>query len=93
MTRPPLARLIAVVIAAAAMAGCSNLQAAGDQLLRELPAAYPSQIAGIGFENYPPMDPPTLFIDLASSMDATAQLRFCATRSCRGSTRRARGSP
>ena len=61
---------------AATMAACSNPQAAGDRLLRELPSAYPSQITGIGFENNPPMDPPTLFIDLAPTTDPTAQLRF-----------------
>jgi hypothetical protein len=58
------------------IAGCSDPQAAGDSLVRDLPLVYASQITGIEFENHPPLDPPTLFIDLAPSMTPDQQLRF-----------------
>jgi hypothetical protein len=58
------------------LAGCSNAQEVGDRLAQELPQAYPGQIRAIAFENNPPIDPPTLFIDLAPSMDPDQQLRF-----------------
>jgi hypothetical protein len=61
---------------AAVLLGCTNPQAAGDRLVQELPKAYPEQILAVSFENNPPMDPATLFIDLAPSIDPDQQLRF-----------------
>ena len=50
--------------------------AAGEQLAKDLPAAFPSQIVGTEFENNPPLDPPTLFIDVSGAMSPDEQLRF-----------------
>ena len=61
------------------VASCQDHQAAGDQLANELPGLYPEQITAIAFENNPPMDPPTLFVDLAPTMDAQDQLEFLCT--------------
>jgi hypothetical protein len=58
------------------LAGCTDPQGPGDRLSRELPQVYPSQITAIQFENSPPLDPPTLFIDLVPSMTPDQQLRF-----------------
>jgi hypothetical protein len=68
--------ILAAVAAAILIAGCSDPQAAGDALVRDLRQVYPGQITGIEFENHPPLDPPTLFIDLAPSMTSDQQLRF-----------------
>ena len=59
-----------------AIVGCSDSQAAGDKLVQDLSQVYPDQITAIEFENQPPLDPPTLFIDLATSMTPDQQLRF-----------------
>jgi hypothetical protein len=37
---------------------------------------YPQEIVAVAFENVPPVDPPTIFVDLDPSMDPAAQLRF-----------------
>jgi hypothetical protein len=61
---------------AATLLACTNPQAAGDRLVQELPRAYPEQISAVSFENNPLMDPATLFIDVAPSMDPDQQLHF-----------------
>lgn len=63
------------------LAGCAggtaeSIDKAGERLVRELPHLYPDQITAISFENHPPLDPPTLFIDLAPSMGPDAQRNF-----------------
>ena len=70
------ARLVGSLILGTALVGCADPGAAGDRLVRDLPQAYPSQIVAIQFENNPPLDPPTLFVDLAPSMTPDQQLRF-----------------
>jgi hypothetical protein len=60
----------------AALGGCTDRQAVGDELVRALASSYPGQITAISFENHPPLDPPTLFIDLAESMTDEAKLHF-----------------
>lgn len=46
------------------------------QLVRDLDAMYPNEIAEIDYENALPMDPPTLFIDVDRAMTRDAELRF-----------------
>jgi len=63
------------------LVGCStgasvDVQAAGDRLASELPTLYPGRVVAVSFENAPPLDPPTLFIDLDPAMDSEAQLRL-----------------
>jgi len=70
-----MTRLLAFMVAV--IVGCSsNVQTVGERLARELPSLYPKQVTAVAFENAPPLDPPTLFVDLAPSMDASAQLAF-----------------
>ncbi len=69
-------RILACLGLLALLVGCANHQSAGDRLVRELAQTYPDQIASIAFENNPPLDPPTLFIDVKSSMSPDQQLRF-----------------
>jgi hypothetical protein len=64
------------MVATLSVTACSNPQAAGDRLVRELPELYPQQVVAVAFENTPPLDPPTLFIDLSPSMSPDEQLRF-----------------
>ena len=67
----------AVALCSIALAGCqTDHQAAGDRLVRDLSAKYPGQINAIEFKYAPPLDPPTLYIDLDASMDPQAQRRF-----------------
>lgn len=59
------------------ISGCrDNVSAVGDRLVSELLRDYPSEIDAIHFENQPPLDPPTLWIDLAPSMQVAEQRRF-----------------
>lgn len=68
-----------VLAAALTLAACrGSRQAAGDRLARELPEMHPEQIIAIEFENSPPLDPPTLWIDLSPSMTPDEQRRFRA---------------
>jgi len=69
-------RILACLGLLAFLVGCTNHQAAGDRLVRELAQSYPDQISSIAFENSPPLDPPALFIEMNSSMSPDEQLRF-----------------
>ncbi len=46
------------------------------KLVVDLRASFPDQIDAIDFENAPPLDPPTIFIDLDQGLDATTLLRL-----------------
>lgn len=47
-----------------------------DNLTRELQETFPSQIASVVYENAPPLDPPTLFIDIAPGISPQDELDF-----------------
>jgi hypothetical protein len=47
-----------------------------ERLVAELDAAYPEEVAAIDYENAPPLDPATLFIDVQRSMSHEAELTF-----------------
>lgn len=48
-------------------------------LANQLEAAYPAVVASVSFENAPPLDPPTLFIDVKPGTAPNAELSFlCA---------------
>lgn len=49
---------------------------AGNRLARELAAKFPDQVEAIEFQYSPPLDPPTLFIDLDPSMSPEDQQQF-----------------
>jgi hypothetical protein len=72
--------VLATLVVSASMTACSGSpssdQVVGDGLVEELARVYPDQITAIAFENAPPLDPPTLFVDLAQSMTPDQQLRF-----------------
>jgi hypothetical protein len=65
-----------VGLTVAAQFSWSDTQQAGDQLAQGLRRDYPAQVMAVSFENSPPLDPPTLFIDLAPSMSPQQELRF-----------------
>lgn len=45
-------------------------------LANELQASFPAEINSVSFENAPPLDPPTLFIDMAPGMSPADELTF-----------------
>jgi hypothetical protein len=67
--------LLALVVSGCGLAATDH-DAAGRRLEAELIATYPDEVVAVSFENRPPLDPPTLFIDLDPGMDPDAQLRF-----------------
>ena len=67
---------LTVGLGLAACAPAPVPQEAGDALIVELQEAYPIEISAITFENSPPLDPPTFFIDLDPDMTPEAQLAF-----------------
>jgi hypothetical protein len=72
-----MARLLLTLFTCSVLIGCAaNVQSAGEKLASDLPLLYPDQIEALEFENNPPLDPATLFIDLHPSMEGDAQLRF-----------------
>ena len=78
--RRPFAGLLTLLL----LVGCTSRgvdqQAAGDILVREFRATYPEQIRAIGFEYSPPLDPPTLYVDLEPAMSLASQRAFlCGT--------------
>jgi hypothetical protein len=59
------------------LVGCqsaTDVHAAGQRLAQSLPSELPGRIVAIDFEYNPPLDPPTLFIDLQADMTPEAQL-------------------
>jgi hypothetical protein len=54
-----------LLLALVALAGCraGPTDSAMEALTRELDEAFPNEIAAISFENAPPLDPPTIFVD------------------------------
>jgi len=76
-TSPRVRTVAVLLLALAGLGACSQgAQARGDRLTVDLKAAYPDQIAAVGFEFAPPLDPPMLFIDLDPSMSPEAQRQF-----------------
>jgi hypothetical protein len=45
-------------------------------LADQLEAAFPADIVSVAFENAPPLDPPTLFIDMTPGKSPADELRF-----------------
>ena len=56
-----------LVVSLLCLGGCqaAPTAAALAGLTRELQEAFPDKIAAISFENAPPLDPPTIFVDTA----------------------------
>jgi hypothetical protein len=76
--RPGLPTPGLLLLLAIALVGCRqpDVQAIGDRLAEQLKDDFQTQIVAIAFENSPPLDPPTLWIDLSPSLDLEAQRRF-----------------
>lgn len=71
-------RLAFILLTVVAIAGCnsSDVQARGDRLATDLQEAFPDKISAISFENAPPLDPPTLFIDVDPPMEPDDEKAF-----------------
>ena len=48
-------------------------------LADQLEAAFPATIRSVSVENAPPLDPPTLFIDMAPGLSPAEELTFLCT--------------
>jgi hypothetical protein len=61
-----------------ALAGCmaGPTDPSMSALTAQLREAFPNQIAAISFENAPPLDPPTIFVDMAPGTSPEDELTF-----------------
>ena len=79
--RGALVALAIVVLAASSALILSSGQvgvsdSAMSKLVEDLRTTFPDQIDAIDFENAPPLDPPTIFIDFDQGSDDTTLLRL-----------------
>lgn len=65
-----------LLVSIVALAGCraAPTDAQMTALTQDLRQAFPSQIVAISFENAPPLDPPTIFIDTSPSQTREAEI-------------------
>lgn len=62
------------VLLAACRSGPTNAEM--ERLKQDLASSFPAQIKSVAYENAPPLDPPTLFIDMQPNISTDDELAF-----------------
>jgi hypothetical protein len=69
--------IVGAIVLMLVLGGCRGVADEDlSRLVADIEGAFPNEIAAIDFENAPPLDPPTIFIDLWQDMNSTDQRRF-----------------
>jgi hypothetical protein len=69
--------VISSLLVGSLVLGCgADVQTAGEKLERDLPRTFPGRVADVVFENSPPLDPPTLWVEVDPAMSPEEQRVF-----------------